>query len=130
MSHLCVLICRVDDDSNPDQMTELHRIDLPPADPSHLEPETSLDELESQTLAIGREVMRKLLVEHMERDRQTAGRRLPEVFSPWGALGAMATTPSKWPLDWASSICPEGSCIMPRRGIPCQATPFCPHTAG
>ena len=63
MSHLCVLICRVDDDSNPDQMTELHRIDLPPADPSHLKPETSLDELETQTLAIGREVMRKLLVE-------------------------------------------------------------------
>jgi len=63
MSHLCVLICRVDDESDPDQMTELQRIDLPPADPSHLEPETSLDELETQTLAIGREVMRKLLVE-------------------------------------------------------------------
>lgn len=62
VSHLCVLICRVDDDSDPDKMTELHRIDVPAIDPSHLEPETSLDELETQTLTIGQEVMRHLLV--------------------------------------------------------------------
>ena len=126
-----MLICRVDDDNNPDQITELQHIDLLPADLSQLKPETSLDELEAQTFAIGQEVRRKLLVEQWKEIDQAAGGRLPEVFSPWGALGAMATTPSRWPLDWALSICPAGSATMPpERGIPCPATPSCPPMAG
>jgi hypothetical protein len=61
VSHLRVLICRVDDEANPDQMTELHSIDLPVADPGQMQPETALDELETEVLTVGHEVMRHLL---------------------------------------------------------------------
>jgi hypothetical protein len=46
MSHIRVLICRVEDQS-PDQMTELAHVDLPEIDVSALQPETTLDDLES-----------------------------------------------------------------------------------
>lgn len=82
MSHLCVLICRVDDDNNPDKMTELHRVDLPSADPSHLEPETSLDELETQTLTVGREMMRKLLAEQWKEIDRLLVESYQQLFPP------------------------------------------------
>jgi hypothetical protein len=69
MSHLRVLICRVDEE----QMTELERIDLPAVDPQQLRPETALDALETQSLATGQEVMRRLLGQQwQEVDRQLA----------------------------------------------------------
>ena len=61
MSHLRVLICRVADEAHPDQMTELHSVDLPCVEAGQLQPETALDELEGQTLTVGQEVMRHLL---------------------------------------------------------------------
>jgi hypothetical protein len=61
MSHLRVLICRVDDEANPDQMTELHSIDLPDVEPEQMQPETALDELETEVLAVGQDVMRHLM---------------------------------------------------------------------
>ena len=44
MSHIRVLICRVDDPDT-DQMTELVAFDFPVADVTALQPETALDEL-------------------------------------------------------------------------------------
>ena len=61
MSHLRVLICRVDDEASPDQMTELHSIDLPAVEPGQMQPETALDELETEVLAVGQDVMRHLM---------------------------------------------------------------------
>ena len=73
MSHLRVLICRVDDEQRPDQMTELQRIDLPALDPLQLPPETALDALEEQSLATGQEVIRRLLGQQwQELDHQLA----------------------------------------------------------
>ena len=46
MSHIRVLICRVDDPTS-DQMTELAAFDLPPTDVSALQPETALDRARS-----------------------------------------------------------------------------------
>lgn len=66
MSHLRVLICRVDDETQPDQMTELHSFDAPNVDPDQLEPETALDEMEAGVLAVGQEVMRHLLKSQWE----------------------------------------------------------------
>jgi hypothetical protein len=57
------LICRVDDESHPDEMTELHRFDLPPADPEKMKPEHALDELEDRTLSHGQRIMSYLLRE-------------------------------------------------------------------
>ena len=48
MSHIRVLICRVDDPAS-EQMTELAAFDLPTADVSTLQPETALDELATTT---------------------------------------------------------------------------------
>ncbi len=61
MSHLRVLICRVDDEDHPDQMTELHSFDLPAVESETLTPATALDELETGVLKLGHEVMRQLL---------------------------------------------------------------------
>jgi hypothetical protein len=73
MSHLRVLICRVEDERHPEQMIELQRIDLPAVDPQQLTPETALDELETQSLATGQEVTRRLLGQQwQEVDRQLA----------------------------------------------------------
>lgn len=66
MSHLRVLICRVDDETQPDQMTELHSFDVPDVDPDQLEPETALDEMEAGVLTVGQEVMRHLLKSQWE----------------------------------------------------------------
>jgi hypothetical protein len=60
MSHIRVLICRVDDPDS-DQMTELAAFDFPAADGSTLQPETALDELETSTQETGNAILRRVL---------------------------------------------------------------------
>ena len=60
MSHIRVLICRVDDPAC-DQMTELAAFDLPPTDISSPKPETALDELETTTQETGNAILRRTL---------------------------------------------------------------------
>ncbi len=84
MSHLRVLICRVDDEAHPDQMTELHRFDLPAVDPGQMQPETALDELEAQVLAVGRGVMRHLLKSQWEEVDRLLVEQYRRRFSPSG----------------------------------------------
>ena len=65
MSHICVLICRVDDPSS-HQMTELAAFDLPTQDPTTLQPETALDDLETATHETGNAILRRVLQAHWE----------------------------------------------------------------
>ena len=60
MSHIRVLICRVDDPTS-EQMTELAAFDLPATDISALSPETALDELETTTQETGNAILRRVL---------------------------------------------------------------------
>jgi len=60
MSHIRVLICRVDDPAS-DQMTELAAFDLPATDVSVLQPETALDVLETTTQETGNTLLRRTL---------------------------------------------------------------------
>ena len=60
MSHIRVLICRVDDPAS-EQMTELAAFDLPPTDVATLQPETALDELEPTTHETGNAILRRTL---------------------------------------------------------------------
>ncbi len=60
MSHIRVLICRVDDPAS-DQMTELAAFDLPATDVSTLQPETALDELETAIHETGTVILRRTL---------------------------------------------------------------------
>ena len=58
MSHIRVLVCRVDDSAS-NQMTELAAFDLPPADVSALQPDTALDDLEMTTQEAGNAILRR-----------------------------------------------------------------------
>jgi hypothetical protein len=60
MSHIRVLICRVDEPAS-EQMTELAAFDLPVLDPTTLQPTTALDELESTTHETGNTILRRVL---------------------------------------------------------------------
>jgi hypothetical protein len=60
MSHIRVLICRVDDPAT-DQMTELAAFDFPTTDVTVLQPETALDDLETTTQATGNAILRRVL---------------------------------------------------------------------
>jgi len=60
MSHIRVLICRVDDPTS-DQMTELAAFDLPATDVAALQPETALDDLETTTQETGNGILRRTL---------------------------------------------------------------------
>ena len=60
MSHIRVLICRVDDPDT-DLMTELAAFDLPPTDVTALQPDIALDDLESTTQETGNAILRRTL---------------------------------------------------------------------
>jgi hypothetical protein len=60
MSHIRVLICRVDDPTS-DQLTELAAFDLPAADVTALQPATALDDLETTTHTTGNAILRRVL---------------------------------------------------------------------
>lgn len=60
MSHIRVLICRVDDPTS-EQMTELAAFDLPATDVATLQPETALDALETTTYETGNAILRRTL---------------------------------------------------------------------
>jgi hypothetical protein len=73
MSRLCVLICRVDDETKPEALTLLSRQELPVPDGPELAPGTALDQLESRAITAGQEVIRQLIVHQWERfDQQQA----------------------------------------------------------
>lgn len=84
MSHLRVLICRVDDEASPDQMTELHSIDLPVVEPGQMQPETALDKLETEVLVVGQDVMRHLLQSQWEEVDRLLVEAYQRRFSPSG----------------------------------------------
>ncbi len=60
MHHIRVLVCEVDDET-PDTMRELAAFDLPATDVSALQPETTLDELETTTQETGNAILRRTL---------------------------------------------------------------------
>ncbi len=59
MRRIRVLICSVEEDA-PDEMTELACFDLPPTDVSTVQPETTLDDLETITHETGNAILRRL----------------------------------------------------------------------
>ena len=79
MSRFRILLQRVDDD---ERVTELDRIDVPAPALASLQKETALDQLETQTLASGHEVMRHLLVRQWERLDQLLVDQHQELFPP------------------------------------------------
>jgi hypothetical protein len=61
MSRVRVVICRVEDEGEGEQTTEVARFDLPETDLSVMEPGTGLDTLEEVTHQHGQAVLRGVL---------------------------------------------------------------------
>jgi hypothetical protein len=85
MARLCVLLCQVEDEEKPDELTQLSRIDLPPVDPQELAPPTALDQLEGRAVRSGQEVIRRLLRhqwEALDQELTAAAQRLSPPGNP------------------------------------------------
>lgn len=73
MARLCVMICRVDDEDQPDALTLLSRQDLPGLDRDQLAPATALDQIETRAVSTGQELIRQLVSHQWESfDQQLA----------------------------------------------------------
>jgi len=83
MSHIRVLICRVDDPAS-DHMTELAAFDLPATDTSTLQPETALDELEMMAHATGNAILRRTLQAQWDIIDTELTEQHRQAFSPSG----------------------------------------------
>ena len=81
MSHIRVLICRVDE-QHPDEMTEVARFEVPEVDVQALNPETALDDLEASTRDIGYAVLRRLLQARWEAIDEELAEAYRRRFSP------------------------------------------------
>jgi hypothetical protein len=81
MSHIRVLICRVDE-QNDDAMTELACFDLAEVDVAGLEPETALDDLEASTQEVGYAILRRLLQAQWEAIDENLAEEYRQRFSP------------------------------------------------
>jgi hypothetical protein len=81
MSHIRVLICRVEDES-PDQMTELAHVDLPEIDVSALQAETTLDDLEASTQKAGAAILQRLLQAQWEGVDAELTQKTRQAFPP------------------------------------------------
>ena len=81
MSHIRVLICRVDDPAT-DQMTELAAFDFPTTDVTVLQPETALDDLETTTQATGNAILRRVLQAQWDTIDATLVEQHCQAFSP------------------------------------------------
>lgn len=83
MSHIRVLVCRVDDPDS-DQMTELAAFDLPASDVTALQPDTALDDLETTTQDIGNAVLRRMLQAQWDLIDAELTAQHRQAFSPAG----------------------------------------------
>ena len=81
MSHIRVLICRVDDPTS-DKMTEVAAFDLPTPDVTALQTETALDELEATTQTTGTAILRRVLQAEWEVVDDELAARYRQAFPP------------------------------------------------
>jgi hypothetical protein len=90
MSRWCVLICRREDEQQPEQLTEVHRIELPGPDVARLAAEGALDQLEADASAVGQAVIRSLIEQQWEEVDAQATAAHERLFPPGaGAPGGI-----------------------------------------
>ena len=91
MSHIRVLVCRVDDPDT-DQMTKLATFDLPASNVTALQPETALDELETITQETGNAILRCVLQTQWDLIDADLTEQHRQAFSPSGGPRRRART--------------------------------------
>ncbi len=84
MSHIRILICRVDDPAS-NHMTELAAFDLPTTDVAALQAETALDVLETTTQETGNAILRRTLQAQWDLIDAALTDQHRQSFSPPGA---------------------------------------------
>lgn len=82
MSHLRVIICRVEDEDQEEQMTELASFDLGEVEVRQLKAETAIDGLETTTQRVGQAVLRELLKQQWAQIDQQLVKQYQQAFSP------------------------------------------------
>ena len=81
MSHLRVIICRVDE-GREEQMTELASFDLLEPKVSEMEADQALDEMEVTTAKVGHQVLRELFKAQWQEVDQALVNQYRQDFSP------------------------------------------------
>jgi hypothetical protein len=81
MSHLRVLVCRVEDD-DPNKMAEIASIEVPDTSVDALCPQTAVDALEQQTFEIGNSLLKKLMQAQWEQVDAQLTQRARQDFPP------------------------------------------------
>jgi hypothetical protein len=88
MARFCILVCRCDDEQQPEALTQLARLELPALPAEEWAPATALDQCEARALATGREVTRHLFRhqwEALDAELAAAAQRLsPPVYPAEG----------------------------------------------
>ena len=85
MARFCILVCRCDDEQQPEALTQLARLELPALAAAAGTPAASLDQCEAQALATGREVTRHLFRhqwEALDAELAAAAQRLSPPVQP------------------------------------------------
>jgi len=82
MSHLRVIICRVEAAEKEEQMTELASFDLAEVEVGQLKPETALDGLETTTQRVGQAILQELLKQQWVQIDQQLVKAYQQEFSP------------------------------------------------
>ncbi len=82
MSRFCVLICRVDDENQPDALTLLSRQELPVLDRPELAPATTVDQMERRAVTAGQELIRQLIYHQWEAFDQQCAAELQRLSPP------------------------------------------------
>jgi hypothetical protein len=95
MSHLRLLLCRVEDDES-GSMTQLAAVDLPATQLNELQATTCLDVLEERTLQAGQALMVPLLEAQWSEVDALLTQQARQAFSP-SAQGRARTTQSSEP---------------------------------
>ena len=116
MSRLRIVIQRIEDETQPERVIELDRIEVPHLDARSLEKETALDHLETQTLAQGQEVMRHLLVRQWEGVEQQLVDSYRELFPPQTAERGRSRSAQGGQPGGDAAVAPPGAGVRRRRG--------------
>lgn len=81
MRHIRVILCEVNDQT-PDTMTELAAFDLPTTDPTTMQPDTALDDLERTTHETGQAILRHTLQARWRLVDDILAEQYRQAFSP------------------------------------------------
>jgi hypothetical protein len=118
MSHLRLLLCRVEDEQHPEQMTQIAAVDLPETQLSDLTQQTCLDTLEERTLQAGHALMGPLFEAQWNEVDTLLTQQKCQGFSPSPSQkGRTGPSEGGEPLGHADAQAPSALRVRGRRAF-------------